>query len=80
MVFENPRAAYEIMGILRLCASMNVGLRIVNGREYEIRRAMKIIGGIAGGVRLKTYPDLDEALRNVYPLGLVLAAFLMNMT
>lgn len=69
IVFENPKTVYEIMDMLRLCASLNVELRIVGGSEDKIRRALDSIGGVAKSVKLKLYSNLDEALGDIYPIG-----------
>jgi len=69
IIFENPKTTYEIMDMLRLCASLNVELRIVGGRRDKIERALENVGGVARGVKLKLFSNIDEALEDVYPIG-----------
>jgi len=76
IVFEKPKTAYEIMDMLRLCAALNVELRIVGARRDKVDKALRAIGGVADQVKLKIYDNLIEALKDLYPIGFSVSASL----
>ena len=69
IIFEKPRTTYEIMDMLRLCAAMNVELRIVGARKDKVDKALNAIGGVAKQIKLKIYEQLDDAVRDVCVFG-----------
>ncbi|RLF98555.1 MAG: hypothetical protein DRN49_05705 [Thaumarchaeota archaeon] len=76
IVFEKPKTVYEIMDMIRLCASMNVELRIISARRDKIERALRSIGGAAGRVKLGIYDELDSAISDLTPIGFSSSAVL----
>ncbi|RLE49808.1 MAG: hypothetical protein DRJ21_02145, partial [Candidatus Methanomethylicota archaeon] len=76
VVFENPKTVYELMDMLRLCASMNIELRIVNVNRNKFERAINAIGGLGKKVNYRIYDKIDDAIKDLIPIGFSSSAIL----
>ena len=70
IIFERPSLKAELMDMIRLCASLNVELRVISDDEDIIKGALRDIGGPGSKVRMKVYRELEQALEGLLVIGL----------
>ncbi|RLF20036.1 MAG: hypothetical protein DRZ82_03710 [Thermoprotei archaeon] len=71
IIFEKPRLKGEVMDMLRLCAAMNVELRIITDKQSMkvINEAKKEMETVYSKANIKIYKNLDDALVDVVPIA-----------
>jgi len=72
IVFERPKMKYEIMDMIRLCAALNVELRIVGDENVrkKVSEVLNIMKGAGMRANVIVYDELDDALRGLVPVAL----------
>ncbi len=64
-IVEYPRTVYEVMDLIQLSHALNVELRIIVKRDHIIRKAFEKLNLDESKVKVRTYQDLESALKGI---------------